>query len=99
MARCIRLQRWFSCSSFPLVGDLPSKAKEHLLSLRFTFGVTSPVGDLLDKTDECFLPRFLFGVFHLLDWLHTTVYESSLPGVFFDVFLHLVRLPTMAGEL
>ena len=31
LALCIRLRRWCSCPSFPLVDDLPPKAEEHPL--------------------------------------------------------------------
>ena len=31
LAQCIRLRRWFSCPSFPLVDDPPTKAEEHPL--------------------------------------------------------------------
>ena len=32
LAQCIWLRRWFSCPSFPLVDDPPTKAEEHPLS-------------------------------------------------------------------
>ena len=31
LAQCIRLRLWFSCPSFPLVDDPPTKAEEHPL--------------------------------------------------------------------
>ena len=31
LAQCIWLRRWFSCPSFPLVADPPTKAEEHPL--------------------------------------------------------------------
>ena len=48
-AQYIYLQRWFSCSSFPLVVDLPAKANEHHLPWFGRQGFPSPGLELITQ--------------------------------------------------